>query len=66
MFIIFLQIYKATFSKSKFHLETGMGIGSGKIVSMLSPENCGDSMNIFLIPDYTEEGSNLSYAILCV
>lgn len=55
IFVLF-QIYKAAFSKSQFHLETGMGIGSGRIVSVLSPENCGDPLNIFLIPEHSEEG----------
>lgn len=52
----FFQIYKAAFGKSKFHLETGMGIGSGRIINVLSPENCGDPLNVFLIPEYDEEG----------
>lgn len=34
-----------------------MGIGSGRTINILSPENCGDPLNVFLIPEYNEEGN---------
>lgn len=40
-----------------------MGLGSGRILNVLSPENCGDPMNIFLIPEYSEEGRIVVYYI---
>ncbi|KAF5281989.1 hypothetical protein FQA39_LY00513 [Lamprigera yunnana] len=49
------QIYKKIFNKTKMHVESGMGIGSGRIMNSLSPENCGDPINLFLIPEYNEK-----------
>ncbi|KAK4886344.1 hypothetical protein RN001_002615 [Aquatica leii] len=49
------QIYKTFFNKTKMHIESGMGIGSGRIITSLSPENCGDAINLFLIPECNEQ-----------
>lgn len=42
------------FNKTKLHLESGLGLSSGRIITCLSPENCGDPLNLFLIPEYNE------------
>lgn len=31
-------------------------MGSGRIINCISPESCGDPLNIFLIPEYSEQG----------
>ncbi|KAB0799355.1 hypothetical protein PPYR_07235 [Photinus pyralis] len=49
------QMYRTLFNKSKMHLESGMGLGSGRIMNSLSPNNCGDPINLFLIPEYNEK-----------
>lgn len=52
------KFYKTVFSKSKMHIESGMGLGSGRIIPYLCPENCGDAINLFLIPEYDETQEN--------
>ncbi|KAF5282212.1 hypothetical protein FQR65_LT02909 [Abscondita terminalis] len=49
------QIYKTLFNKTKMHIDSGMGIGSGRITDSLSPSNCGEPINLFLIPEYNEK-----------
>lgn len=53
------QIYKTLFNKTKMHIESGMGLGSGRIMNSLSPDNCGDPINLFLIPEYNEKTEEL-------
>ncbi|KAL3281665.1 hypothetical protein HHI36_004871 [Cryptolaemus montrouzieri] len=48
------KMYRSIFSKSKYITESNLGIGSGRLVKHLNPENCGPLINIFLIPDYCQ------------
>lgn len=52
---LFLQFYKNVFSKTKMHLNSGLGLGTGKIIPCLSPSNCGEPINLFLLPEFDAE-----------
>ncbi|XP_023014695.2 nonsense-mediated mRNA decay factor SMG9 [Leptinotarsa decemlineata] len=45
------EVYKMLFHKSKLNLKSGLGLGTGRLIHYLNTENCGDSINLFLIPD---------------
>ncbi|XP_019866153.1 nonsense-mediated mRNA decay factor SMG9 isoform X2 [Aethina tumida] len=45
------KIYRELFSKTKLHIDTHMGLGTGRIINYLNPESCGAPINLFLIPD---------------
>ncbi|KAG5880513.1 hypothetical protein JTB14_003972 [Gonioctena quinquepunctata] len=45
------QIYKMLFHKTKLNLKSGLGLGTGRLINYLNNENCGDSINLFLIPE---------------
>lgn len=37
------------------HIESGLGLGSGRIINSLAPQNCGNPINLYLIPEYDEK-----------
>ncbi|CAH0560721.1 unnamed protein product [Brassicogethes aeneus] len=45
------SIYRELFEKSKMHIETHMGMGSGHVINYLNPSSCGNPINLFLIPE---------------
>lgn len=51
--IKFLQErYKATFAGSQLPITSGIGIGTGSILRSLTPELCGEPVNLFLLPHF--------------
>ena len=44
------------FAKSKMHLQSGLGLGTGRIMNTLCLETCGVPINLFLIPEYEDTG----------
>lgn len=44
------------FAKSKMHFQSGLGMGTGRIMHTLCPETCGAPINLFLIPEYEDTG----------
>lgn len=56
-FKIIQNVYREVFNKSKLRFDSGMGLGTGKIIHFLNPLSCGDPLNFFLLPEYDEEGN---------
>ncbi|GLV35793.1 uncharacterized protein CBL_01055 [Carabus blaptoides fortunei] len=53
-FNLIQQIYQDVFSKSKLRFNSGLGLGTGKIVHSLNPQTCGEPFNLFLLPEWDE------------
>ncbi|XP_060530453.1 nonsense-mediated mRNA decay factor SMG9 isoform X2 [Cylas formicarius] len=49
------KVYKNVFHKTKLQLQSNIGMGSGRLMNSLNAENCGSPINLFLLPDFTEE-----------
>lgn len=54
-FKIMQKVYQTLFQKTKLQFHSNLGLGSGRIMNTLDPENCGNLVNLFLIPEYNEE-----------
>lgn len=46
------------------HVTSLAGLGTGLIIPSLSPENCGNPINLFLLPEYSLKYSKESVGIL--
>ncbi|KAL1506713.1 hypothetical protein ABEB36_006025 [Hypothenemus hampei] len=55
------KVYDNLFKKSKLQFHTNLGLGSGRVINTLNPENCGNPVNLFLIPDVSDESENYIY-----
>ncbi|XP_049811302.1 nonsense-mediated mRNA decay factor SMG9 isoform X2 [Schistocerca nitens] len=55
------DVYSQTFARSNLQLQSGLGIANGSVINILSPEVCGEPINMFLLPDLGEEESSLLY-----
>ncbi|XP_047110537.1 nonsense-mediated mRNA decay factor SMG9 isoform X1 [Schistocerca piceifrons] len=55
------DVYSQTFARSNLQLQSGLGIANGSVINILSPEVCGEPINMFLLPDLDEEDSSLLY-----
>ncbi|XP_022914511.2 nonsense-mediated mRNA decay factor SMG9 [Onthophagus taurus] len=49
------KVYKNVFSTTKMHLESGLGIGNGRIMNTLCAESSEAPINLFLLPEYNEK-----------
>ncbi|XP_076273584.1 nonsense-mediated mRNA decay factor SMG9 isoform X2 [Rhynchophorus ferrugineus] len=45
------KTYEILFQKTKLQFHSNLGLGTGRIINTLDPENCGKPVNLFLIPD---------------
>ncbi|XP_057661425.1 nonsense-mediated mRNA decay factor SMG9 [Diorhabda carinulata] len=45
------EVYQTLFSKSKLNLKSEMGLGTGRLISYLNSDNCGNPINLFMIPE---------------
>ncbi|XP_066244984.1 nonsense-mediated mRNA decay factor SMG9 [Euwallacea similis] len=50
-FEVMQKVYETLFQKTKLPFHTNLGLGSGRIINTLKPENCGNKVNLFLIPE---------------
>ncbi|XP_071441548.1 nonsense-mediated mRNA decay factor SMG9 [Hetaerina americana] len=48
------DVLSSTFLQSHLQIHSGLGIGTGSILSYLSPSNCGEPINLYLMPDKAE------------
>lgn len=64
MFNTMQKFYRLAFKKTKMHLESGMGLGTGRIMPYLCPENCGEPINLFVLPEYSEENGEIFFLVL--
>lgn len=46
------------------HLISAAGLGTGQFIPSLSPEACGDAINLYLIPEYDIKSGNSLYALI--
>ncbi|CAG9762574.1 unnamed protein product [Ceutorhynchus assimilis] len=60
-FKILQKTYDALLKKTKLQFHTNLGIGSGRIMKTLSPENCGNPVNLFLIPEEQIDSDDVIY-----
>lgn len=60
-FNLIQQIYHEVFSKSKLRFNSGMGLGTGKIIHSLNPQTCGEPFNLFLLPEYDDSKGKSSF-----
>lgn len=54
-FKIMQKVYQTLFQKTKLQFHSNLGLGSGRIINTLDPENCGNQVNLFLIPEYSHD-----------
>ncbi|KAG8229369.1 hypothetical protein J437_LFUL009684 [Ladona fulva] len=61
-----IDVLSATFSQSHLQIHSGLGIGTGSVLSYLSPGTCGEPINLYLMPEKcdAEEESYPTFADL--
>lgn len=45
------------FKKSKMNIKSGLGLGTGRLINYLNAENCGNPINLFLLPEVDFQSS---------
>ncbi|XP_046384087.1 protein SMG9-like [Ischnura elegans] len=50
------DVLSSTFLQSHLQIQSGLGIGSGSVLSYLSPSNCGEPINLYLMPEKVDAG----------
>lgn len=47
-------VYNQMFLRSRLQIRSGMGIATGSITNFLTPERCGEPINLFLLPNMAD------------
>lgn len=45
----FQHVYTQLFSRSRLHIQSGVSIANGNVISELNPFNCGEPINLFVL-----------------
>lgn len=50
-------MYAQLFAQSRLHIQSGISIANGNIISELNPTNCGEPINLFVLA-HSEKDKN--------
>jgi len=45
------NVYAKSFARSKLVIRSGMGMATGTVIHSLNPEQCGEPINLFILPE---------------
>lgn len=45
------KAYELLFQKTKLQFHSNLGLASGRVLNTLNAENCGNPVNLYLIPE---------------
>ncbi|ENN78069.1 hypothetical protein YQE_05463, partial [Dendroctonus ponderosae] len=50
-FKVMQRAYELLFQKTKMHFQSNLGLASGRVLNTFNAENCGNPVNLYLIPE---------------
>nr|CAD7393982.1 unnamed protein product [Timema cristinae] len=48
------NVYNSAFLRSRLQIQSGVGIANGNVMKCLTPNTCGETINLYLLPDIKE------------
>jgi len=58
MSYFFQHVYSQLFLRSRLHIQSGISIANGNVISELNPFNCGEPINLFVLANSEKDNNS--------
>ncbi|XP_048521867.1 nonsense-mediated mRNA decay factor SMG9 isoform X1 [Dendroctonus ponderosae] len=63
-FKVMQRAYELLFQKTKMHFQSNLGLASGRVLNTFNAENCGNPVNLYLIPEILPDSETVAGKVL--
>lgn len=57
-YIFFQHVYTQLFARSRLHIQSGISIANGNVISELNQLNCGEPINLFVLANSEKDNNS--------